>query len=134
METTLPMLHEIFARTAKKLQKSLNTYSFPAKTREEINFLKIRDDLSYGKPLALVYEGDNMYAVVHHSIIDKYERSVLNREDNTCHSAIRGLYKTINPNEVSTIINNIRVIKNACWSKKDKTENTISVEVKLIKV
>ena len=113
-------------------------YNFRVNNSDDINFKKIADDLSYADPLRIVEFGDKMWAVVHHTIQDKYLRSKLKDKGIRIEAAFaisRGV-GSIEKKDIKSIVNVIREIKQAQWSWDNRRSygNKLIVEVKKVKI
>jgi CRISPR/Cas system CSM-associated protein Csm2 small subunit len=109
--------HKVDMRRSKP---SENKYTFNTSSIKNINFHKIQDDLSYQRPLAIVRTGEDLnnqvYAVVHHSIRDKYARArFTDQEDTLLHHAVFNEFTLIDNTQVKGIVESINVIKQAKW-------------------
>ena len=115
-------------------------YNFRVNNSDDINFKKIADDLSYADPLRIVEFGDKMWAVVHHTIQDKYIRSILYGSRDIprqpIHLSIMSGVTSILPKDIAIIVNCIREIKQAQWSWDNRRSygNKLIVEVKKVKI
>ena len=115
------------------------SYNFLINTIDDINFRKIADDLSYGDPLRIVETDGRMWAVVHHTIYDKYLRSeehgrMVGKAPTApipIQSAILYGVASIEPSQIKNIVKEIRRIKHARWTDRDVQKSNV---VKVTKV
>ena len=128
-----------FESIGDALSEYYSDYNFRVNNSDDINFKKIADDLSYADPLRIVEFGDKMWAVVHHTIQDKYIRSILYGSRDIprqpIHLSIMSGVTSILPKDIVIIVNCIRKIKQAQWTD-DKKYPPVGpiVEVKKMKI
>lgn len=110
--------------TVKPLAESAD-YSFLVNNFDDINFKKIADDLSYADPLRIVESNDRLWAVVHHTIYDKYLRSELYGTESTprvpVSTAVMSGVAAIEKSWIKRLVAEIRQIKQARWTDCKKS-------------
>ena len=119
-------------RQHDKPKKEYNDYSFRVNREVDINFKEINDDLSYSDPLRIIKFRKETYAMVHHSVLNKFERSIL--ESHNIHTAILNHIDLIEEKDVKILINQIRIIKQAKWNKYNQCNTKGRYEVIVTKV
>lgn len=103
--------------------KQSDNYNFIVNDINDINLKKITDDLSYSDPLRIVQCLNETWAVVHHTVYDKYRRSEMYGTKDIPISPIDHAIMSpakIKPYEIKQIVNCIRAIKQSKWIKRDK--------------
>jgi len=113
-------------------KKEYDDYSFRVNRKVDINFKEINDDLSYSDPLRIIKFRKETYAMVHHSILNKYLRSVL--ENVIIQDSILKHISLIEEKDVKVLINQIRIIKQAKWNKYNQSNSKGRYEVIVTKV
>jgi len=112
------------------IKEEHTSYSFKVDNIEEINFNKVKDDLSYADPLRIVEYNNEVWAIVHHSIYDKKKRSIYNGR---VHDAIIMCSHRIEKKKISEIVSQIKEIKLAKWYDKN-SKVAFPLEVKVTKI
>lgn len=129
MYYTINPLMGIFSSPFKEEYQS---YSFEVNHINDINFKKIQDDLSYQDPLRIVKFKNEVYAVVHHTILDKYVNSNIILE--VLPDSINKGYNQISEKDIGNIIDSIIMIKQSTWHKRRKFKKKIQVNVAKVNI
>jgi len=110
-------------------------YEFRVNTIDDINFNKIMDDLSYADPLRIVEHNGKLWAVVHHTIYDKYLRSEMHGNyimSNGCPIATGT--SLIQQLDIKHLISDIHKIKQARWTDGKTPTGTKTITVTKVNV
>jgi len=121
-------LHEAF----KEDYPEHDGYQFKVVSEENINFAKIKDDLSYADPVRIVKFNDEIHAVVHHTIYDKYKHSRLSLKK--VHDSIVLGHAPIKSKHISHMVSAVRKIKKAQWLVNCQSAPVTGIDVTVIKV
>jgi len=113
-------------------KKEYDDYSFRVNRKVDINFKEINDDLSYSDPLRIIKFRKETYAMVHHSILNKFSRSILTSND--IHNAIINHIDLIKEKDIKILIDQIRIIKQAKWNQYNQNNFKRKHKVTVIKV
>ena len=103
-----------------KDMKHTSSYEFRVNNIDDINFKKIADDLSYADPLRIVEHEGKYWAVVHHTINDKYLRSEMYHESIMSNGPISAGVGAIMSKDIKHIVSDIHKIKQAKWTDGKK--------------
>ena len=115
-------------------QKKIKEYDFSVNFLSEVNFKKVADDLSYQDPLRIVKFKKKTFAVIHHTIQDKFFHSELSLTS-ICDYVLEESIEIDNDKDIKTIIDSIRKIKRAKWKKSPYSKRKkINVKVSIINI